>query len=382
MKKTKFLAIVLAILFLATTFISSNVFATATAYTATSIAVDDTVKTLTITRTIGNVTNPVINTFDYEIELVSKPTTAAITGLPTTIGETMTLEDLISFDGSESYSTGNVVETGALNLASATFNEVGDYIFKVTESASQYETTYPRDTKEYYFYISVRNKVVDNVPTGELEVKLAPHVGENAGDGLTKTENLDYTSDSQHTYIELTKNVTGNNANKHKYFPFEITFTNDNIQVGDKLYVSIDGGSYYTTGNQYVTVEAGKKITVYAKHGETITIGKTADELCQLPIGTTYTIEEKNYDNTESYTTTIDGTTTAKTVTKTTVEVATAGDQTSVDAFETNNTTEYVNNREASVLTGLFINIMPFVLLVAVAFVGIILIKKSSKKED
>ena len=406
MRKTKFLAIVLAFLILATVLMSSNVFARE--YTATQINDPDSLTSLTITRDVNNVTNPVTNNFDYTIELNSKPATATITGLPnlSSTAETsnaVTITDLVCFNAETPDSSKTATQTGTLNLlningTNVTFDEVGDYLFTITESASDDATTYPVDeTNSYEICISVRNELdaTTNYPTGRLVVKLEYVKDLTEGNTLNdETGKLDiyptdpeadpeplaFESESVHTYIELTKEVTGNMARRDEYFPFEIELTHTNVKPGDEISVSnkAANGEYYDAGEQYdtVVVDSNNKITVYAKHGETIVIGKTSDGSYQLPLGTQYTITESDYSATEPYTTKIDGTDDAdKAITKTTVAEG-------AETFNTANKTTYVNNRVADPITGIFFNIMPYVLLVAVAIFGIVLIKKSSKKEE
>ncbi len=398
MRKTKFLAIVLAFLFLATVLMSSNVFARE--YAATPINATDSLTSLTITRNVKNVTNPVTNNFDYEIELLSKPSTATITGLPNTTETAVTISDLVCFNAKSPNSDKIATQTGTLNLltineTAVKFDEVGDYRFKITESASDDPTTYPVDaTNSYEICISVRNKTNANGnPTGELEVKLEYVKDLTKGNTLNDAtgklniyptsgdpETLKFESESVHTYIEISKEVKGNMARRDVYFPFEITLTHTNVKQGDVISVSNKAadGEYYNAEARYstVTVGEGNKITVYAKHGETIVIGQTSDGSNQLPLGVNYTIVEGKDSTNEVYETFIDTSTEDnKTASKTTVA-------TSDTSFNTANTTKYVNKKVADPITGIFYNIMPFVLLIAVAILGIVLIKKSKKEEE
>lgn len=384
MKKTKILAIALAFTFIATAFVGSNVYARE--YAATPINAAESPTSLTITRTVNGVTNPVTNTFTYTITADSHNPTDTNGGtnpVPTVNG--MPATQTLTFTNVTPNASNVATQTATLDLSGVTFNELGDYKFVVTETASSDATTYPVDsTNSYEIGISVRNETSDGTdgkpvgtPTGNLVVTL-----EYAKDLSTGTKldplNLNFVSASVHTYIEISKNVTGDAARRDEYFPFEITLNHTNVRQGDKISVGVTNGTYYTTGNQYSTetVDANKKITVYAKHDQTIVIGKDANNVCQLPVGTQYTIAESNYSPLEPYTTTIDGDADDdKTITKTTVAV---GDTN----FNTANKTAYVNNSVLPALTGIFINVAPFVLLIAIAFIGIVLIKKSSKKED
>ena len=383
MKKTIVLASIVAILFSLFTFLGTEVYATTdhTDYTAVHLTGID---SLTITRTVSDVTNNVTNTFTYTITEESKPALAGETGMPTST--------TVVFNNVEPDENHVATARTTLDLSTLNFDELGDYVYTIKETSSTYAGTYPVDpeaTTTYYLYISARNDTeADGTPKGTLIATILGGVLlNNAGDKTTS----DFTSASQHTYIELDKKVTGNLARTDTYFPFEITFEDDCIAVGDKLVVTntVSGRKYYNEEgtSTEVTVEEGKKIIVYLKHGDHVTIGKVEDGLYQLPIGLKYTIAEKTDTRKEAetdsreedYKAYIDGSTsevTNKTSNqKTTVEVGNTN-------FNTNNKTAYVNNREAQAVTGVFINIIPFIALIAVAFIIIVLVKKTSRKEE
>ena len=374
MKKTIALASIIAILFSVFAFVGTNVYG----FAATSISGTN---SITITRKINDVTNPVSNTFTYKIKLVSKPTSPVVgtvggSILPNeTTDETKTIN--VVFDN-KTPNNKVATSTATLNLSTVTFDELGDYVFEITESDSADSTTYPVDTtNKYQFCITVRNELNGTTPTGNLVATLINPTDKD--NHKLSDYNLNYESTSQHTYIELTKNVTGDGARLDSYFKFEITFDDDRINVGDKIIVANTetGSNYYTTTSQYSeeTVDANKKITVYLKHGQTITIGKTADGTNQLPINANYKIKEiEDSTKHETYTTTVNGVTTTE-INKTTVDVDN-------DNFNSNNKTTFINNKTLEPVTGIFINVMPFVALIALAFVGIMVIKKTSKKED
>ncbi len=382
MKKTKILFTVLVVAILLS---SMLVFAPkASAFNDATLKTGDDGQ-ITITRNVLNVTNNVTNTFSYTI--------AAKTGNPATVTGYPTSAEVIFNGKAPGEGTTTATQTGIIDFSHAVFTELGDYYFTITETGSTDSNTYPLDTKKYDLVVSVRNVYGSGTtPTGttiEYSVADQAYTYDSTNTNVTDTKaDVVYQSSSPRTYIELTKNVTGNMGRTDKYFQFDIELTHQNVRVGDviNVYNASETGTYNNGSSRFSTVTVrdvdGKKvITVYAKHGETIVIGKKIDgstETCQLPVGTKYTISETDYNSeSEPYTTTIDGTADNDKISnqKTTVAV---GDTN----FNTANKTTYVNDRTLPALTGLFINIMPFVLLVVVAFVGIILIKKTSKKED
>ena len=128
------------------------------------------------------------------------------------------------------------------------------------------------------------------------------------------------------------------------------------------------GDTYVVTGgtDNPATITANTNTVLKAKHGETITIGRSGS-LNQIIRNSQYTITESD-TVAAPYTTTIDGNEeTDKAVTKTA----------SADV----NATAVVNDYSNTVDTGVFLNIAPFILLIAVAVIGIITVKKTSNKE-
>ena len=109
-------------------------------------------------------------------------------------------------------------------------------------------------------------------------------------------------------------------------------------------------------------------MTVYLKHGQTVTIGQRVTRgvmVNELPQGTSYTITKLDDDG---YTTSIDEqelSTITKTVTKNDSE-----------DFTAHNTTVAGNNKEAAVNTGVMLNVLPFFGLIAVGVGGLFAFRK------
>lgn len=226
MKKFKITAIVLAILL-----IVSIIGTKAKAFTATTIASNDTNKEVTITRNIKNVSNPVTNTFTYAIIEVSKPTGAIVSGMPDSTK--------VVFSSKEPDSSTNIVtQTGTIDLSSVTFDKLGDYKFKITETDSSNETNFSVDNLVYYFNVEVRNEVDNNnMPTGNLIVKLVPQA--TKGNSTTK-QDIVYESEVKTTNLKISKAVTGERSDK--YFEINLNIsgnTADQYKISGNH--SIDG---------------------------------------------------------------------------------------------------------------------------------------------
>ena len=307
---------------------------------------------LTIHRDVNNTAENVTNTFTYTVSQVTDGGTdayedTAVTGtLPT---------PTVVFNNVAPNASNVASSTGTLDMAGLTFTKLGDYAFTVTETATTDSTKYPLDNTVYYIYVQVRNELDANQqPTGNFIATLVEQAKED--DAGNKTD-LEYESTVPNQSVTISKTVTGNMADINEYFAFTLTI---NGISGTTYNVT---GAHSTDGSATVsssTVSAGAN-TIYLKHGQTITIE-------DLPEGTTYTITETGATDYETY---IDGSTTDNKV---------SGTKT-VTSANTNDNTAFVNNKVEANLTGIFMNVAPFIVLVALAVVGITLIKKASYKE-
>ena len=81
---------------------------------------------------------------------------------------------------------GDISGQTEVNLADYEFPALGDYKFIVKETDSEDLINYPIDgEKEYYFYVSVRNKLNDGKPTGEYIATLSGQArNHDAGDKM------------------------------------------------------------------------------------------------------------------------------------------------------------------------------------------------------
>lgn len=160
--------------------------------------------------------------------------------------------------------------------------------------------------------------------------------------------------------LDVTKTVTGNMGNKDKYFAFTVTLDAPNgAEV--KSEIGVNGADL-----SYVNAETGKKnpseITIgkgtvfYLKHGETLTF-------TNVPYGVTYTVEE-NDANQDGYTTT--------------VTTGTASGE--IKAPDTK--VSYTNEKKSDVDTGVVLNNMPYILVLAVLAAGVAVFIIRKRRED
>lgn len=314
--------------------------------------------TIQIKREVKEVTNPVTATFTYKVEEASNPGTAA-TNLPANF--------TITFNNVAPNASHVATQTTTLDMSAVKFNKLGDYKFKITEISSSDETEYPKDTKVYYIYVSVRN-ILDaaNEPTDTYEATLAAQ-GKLNDTGAKRDVVFDSTA--IYTYLELSNKLTGNMADIDEYFAYNITIPG---KTGAKYKVT---GDHSTNGTSDVTTSecnAGVACTIYLKHGQSVQIGVNGTKN-QIPVGVKYNITETGAATYETY---IDGSTTNTKVMPEKTSVAT-----NATTFNTANKTAYVNHKEENPLTGVFLNILPFVILLTLGFVGVYYIRKSSQEQ-
>lgn len=305
--------------------------------------------TVTVTKNVTGVTNNVTNTFGYTIEADTTFNPAAVTNYPTTAS--------IAFSNAAP-TAGAVSASTAVDFSSAVFTKVGDYRFRITETSSTDASKYPTDNSYYYLYVSVRYAANDTDGTNMVATVAASGIKNSTAENGTK-QAVVFDSEPVFTNISISKSVTGNMGDKSAYFDVTVTVPGDTGAT-----YAVTGGSH---ANNPATIPAGTATTLKIKNGETITIGSSSGTN-QIPVGVNYTVAETAVTG---YTTTID-TVEQNTTTKTTVETPSG------------NATAIVNNYDVATLTGVFLNIMPYVVIAAAVVVLFAMVRRSSKhkRED
>lgn len=256
----------------------------------------------------------------------------------------------------------------AFNLTGLTFPKVGDYVFEIAEVYSGDPVNFPIDSNRYEAYFHVYN-VVDGEgnPTGELRVEMDDwlySVKDEAKVGLS----ANFSSESGYSYISLANAVTGAASDTDKYFKYQVSF--DGLADGTKLDVvgqdaEIATGERATIPTVREYTVGDEPLVVYLKHGQEVTIGQYDDgtkSARELPQGVSYEIEKVDAD--DGYTTKMDG-------------EAVASVEKTVAARD--NLTSVTNNKEASVNTGAFVNVWPFVAVAVLSLSGVIIMRKVAK---
>lgn len=226
-----------------------------------------------------------------------------------------------------------------------TYSAVGIYTYEIEENGTgKAGVTYFGDKITLVVTVIEQNGKV-RVAAVHTETPVSPSYDK---DGTTKSNTFvnTYSAGS----LSVKKNVTGNLGDKEKYFAITVSltdttsdnygtdYTGNTITVGQTSYsVTVDGK---TTTNP-TSISIGTPATFHLKDGETLT-------LSNIPYGTEYTVTEVDLSD---YTETITG--------------GDANGAGVVDsASETLVTVE--NHKEVQVDTGITLDSLPFVLILAV----------------
>lgn len=266
--------------------------------------------------------------------------TATIADVSFTEGQTGTLKG-------EKY----VLEGTTTISFQGTWPHAGEYVYTVAETQeSMPNVTY--DTSSYTLRVYVING------TKGLEIEKITAQGATG-----KTDKILFTNTYAKNDATLTieKNTEGDYADKTRKFDFEITFTKS--PMSDQT--TFTG----TIGAQSVEYTAGQTKTFKLADGEKLVFNN-------LPVGTTYMVKE--LAATDGYTpkvTVVENKTT--TVTNKTVQETEALDTLKENGKnnlvgENENKVTFTNTYKDVAVTGIVMNNLPFILLVAVAIVAFV----------
>ena len=267
----------------------------------------------------------------------------------------------ISFDENSIIEDRASIGKHTLDFTSINFTKPGKYEYIVREVSSSNQSVYPKDNNYFTINLNVLNEVdAGNNPTGEfiIDVMQNAFVNETSGKGEIVFET------SPLTYVTLTKSVTGDIADMNEYFKFKIEFDGDGYTILGQDSSVVYNGEVITTSNVY---DASKDNYVYLRHGQSVTIGLNNDEY-ELSSNLLFRIEEMDAINYKTY---INNSTNDKKMWLANL----------LNTPESN-TVSYVNNMESTVLTGVFVSILPYALMIGISILGVYVLKKKTKKTN
>lgn len=237
--------------------------------------------------------------------------------------------------------------TAQITIALPQYEKVGVYEYVLREVIPTTPTagvTYRPNNETIKLVVTV----INDETTGKLRVA-AVHTETNPVSGsygvAPKSDRIQNTFSAGN--LQISKTVTGNLGDKTKYFEFKVTLTGENGKAYAESY-AVTGGSY---NQNPTTIALGTETTFLLKHGDTITISN-------LPYGVKYTVTETSVDD---YMTTI----------KLNNEDATV--VTNADVDSATETAAFTNEKTGDVDTGISLDSLPYVLMLAVAGAGLVL---------
>lgn len=243
------------------------------------------------------------------------------------------------------------------DISFGTFPHAGEYVYAVKETKESADgVEYSEDT--YTLRVYVKNG--DN----GLEIRnMTAEKGTSNGTVGNKVSEMKFTNTyRKDAALEITKVTTGELADKTKDFDFTITITPSKTEPNQE--------SSYTgkIGEEDVTVNANQPTTFKLHDGETL-------KFDSLPAGTRYVVTEQAATDgyTPSVTVVENGTTTVtnKKASSETDGISSADAQPTNLVGEGKNSVTFTNTYKDVPLTGIFMNNLPFVIVIGIAVLAL-----------
>jgi hypothetical protein len=305
-----------------------------------------------ICKTIDNVYENVSASFDY--------TFTAGTGLD---ASTMPSDTHIIF--SNEAPVNHVIEKCTnVDLGGVSFTDTTPKLADITVNEGTTSPGFtPTSTASFTMTLQLVNTVdANNQITGQA-ASLA-YITDPSATGNPKVQEMDFTATAFYANqsLNLTNTVEGTGGDTNKYFTYTVTIGGST----GAQYTVVGGG----TGSASTCI-ANTACTIKLKSGESAVIGVGGSK--QIPVGTTYSIVQSDNDYTTKHKI-------VDTQTGSWVNSLSTGQQTILSTSSNETTVNFVNAKDASVPTGIFLNLWPYILLGA-ASLGIIFYTKKNLAE-
>lgn len=234
-------------------------------------------------------------------------------------------------------------------LGGVTWPSVGIYTYDVTQKAGTTAgVTYSNVTAKLKVTVAW-DEASSTYYTAFVTLSLADE--DNDGQTDTKTANFEnvYSAGS----LSVTKNVAGNLGDRSKEFNVRVTFTAPEASVVNSTISYVVDGETETIAPVWDGNTASVQIALH--HEETVTF-------TNIPYGVTYNVEEDSYKN-DGYDTTYSDNKTGT--------IGKAAD-----------TVTITNTKGTDVDTGIVLDSLPYILLIAVALVGVVAFTAKKRTTD
>ena len=249
-------------------------------------------------------------------------------------------------------------EDGSFTIVLPEYSSVGIYYYTVTQTEGN-TAGVKYDTRKMIVKVTVIQQEENKVRVAFATASLADKDGNPGTDVKIATFVNTYSAGS----LSVKKLVTGNLGDRDKEFNVKVTFTAPTDKEVESV-ISYTDGTAQTIETSKWTEKNGSNqavVTITLKHNETVTF-------TNIPYGVTYEVKEADYTseaNGKYDAAKYDFTDTAK-------KIDTASD-----------TVTITNNKNSAVDTGIVLDSLPYVLLIAVAVVGVVIFtaRKRSHRE-
>ena len=262
-------------------------------------------------------------------------------------------------DAADGVTTGNmpVPAVGNVEFAEGDAGNAGSMTKDVTITLPEYTSvgvyTYtitptPRTTGGVTYWGRPIKLVVTVI---EQNGKIRVAAVHTEGEGEEKTDDITYTYSAGS--LSVTKNVAGNLGDRSKEFNVRVTFTAPEASVVNSTISYVVDGETETIAPVWDGNTASVQIALH--HEETVTF-------TNIPYGVTYNVEEDSYKN-DGYDTTYSDNKTGT--------IGKAAD-----------TVTITNTKGTDVDTGIVLDSLPYILLIAVALVGVVAFTAKKRTTD
>lgn len=305
--------------------------------------------TITITKTYDatntDSTSPA-ETFTFSTPICTSVANAGVD--PTTGAVVTTSTAPVPTIGSVTYAAGDAGKTTAMTktitITLPSYSAVGIYTYTFTENEGT--------TAGVTYFGDTITLVVTVIQDGEGRTRIAAvHTEANpVANGQNKSD--EFVNTYSAGKLDITKEVTGDFGDRQKDFTVTVTFTApQGRNVNEAISYSDDGENKTIAGGW----TGSKQVTIDLKHEETVTFKN-------IPYGVTYTVDEDSYA--------ADGYDAAAYSVNNGTSVASVINEELNDASET---VKITNNKGGTIDTGITLDSLPFVLILAVCAGAVVL---------
>ena len=264
----------------------------------------------------------------------------------------------ISYAEGEATSDGTGTGTKTATITLPAYNSVGVYtysFYELTPATKTAGVTYREESNLIYLVVTVVQGSDNKLRVAAVHCEGGHDQGEYGTS--PKTDSFENTYEAGQFVVG--KDVTGLLGDRAKTFAITVTFAaKEGEQINSKIKYQGNADSSYYSASSDGTVMTESSITLNLKHGDQVTFSN-------VPKGVTYTVSEADY-TADGYTSSISSAT------------GTTGAQ--AEPF----TVTVTNHKQGEIDTGITLDTLPYVLLLAVAALGaaLFLIRGRRREED